>query len=58
MWSARDGATKPYKDVFTGVFWKASSQPLPAPIVETPSDTKAILAVYRDNAGYGMITPL
>jgi len=22
MWSARDGATKPYMDVFTGVFWK------------------------------------
>jgi len=21
MWSARDGATKPYMDVFTGVFW-------------------------------------
>ena len=22
-WSARDGATEPYMDVFTGVFWEA-----------------------------------
>ncbi len=23
MWSAKDGATKPYRDVFTGVFWES-----------------------------------
>ncbi len=25
-WSARDGATEPYMDVFTGVFWEAFPQ--------------------------------
>lgn|GEM_PF-4888777 len=23
MWSVMDGATKPYTDVFTGVFWRS-----------------------------------
>ncbi len=25
-WSAKDGATEPYMDVFTGVFWEVNSQ--------------------------------
>jgi hypothetical protein len=30
-WSAKDGATEPYMDVFTGAFWEAQCQCSPHP---------------------------
>src|SRR6056297_3287618 len=42
-WSARDGATEPYRDVFTGVFWRGLPTVF-SPLFDSDSVLKAKLA--------------
>jgi len=45
MWSAMDGATKPYMDVFTGVFWRSLPSAIIAELIsperQIPGNKKA-----------------
>ena len=42
-WSARDGATEPYRDVFTGVFWRGLPRVF-SPLFDPDSVLKAKLS--------------
>ena len=56
-WSARDGATEPYRDVFTGVFWEVCHSRQPAPKLQARGPFRGLKRIksFSDNRRPGLL---